>query len=66
MMTVLSKIPKKTKQKLKNNISNKVVSSNDDGVVKDPKKTNQKLKNNISNKEVSSNNDGVEKESKKT
>ena len=49
----------------KNNTFNKVVSSNDDGVVKDSKKTKQKLKNNISNKVVFSNDDVVDKDSKK-
>ena len=64
MMTVLSNIPKK-KQKLKNNISTKEVSSNDDGVDKDSKNNKPKAENIISNKEVSSNDDGVEKEPKK-
>ena len=37
-MSVLTKIPKKTTQKIKNNISNKLISGNDVGVEKDPKK----------------------------
>ena len=41
MMTVLLKILKKTNQKLKNNISNKEVSSNNYGVEKESKKTKQ-------------------------
>ena len=54
MMTVLSKIQKKN-QKLKNNISNKEVSSNNDGVEKESEKGNKSFKNNIPNKVVSGN-----------
>ena len=64
-MMVFSKIQKNKKKKLKNNISNKEVSCNDDGVIKYSKKET-KAENNISNKNFSSNDDGVEKEPKKT
>ena len=49
-MSVLTKIPKKTTQKIKNNISNKLISGNDVGVEKDPKKKIQKNINKSSSK----------------
>ena len=46
-MSVLTKIPKKTTQKIKNNISNKLISGNDVGVEKDPKKKYKRTSTNL-------------------